>query len=306
METAIQLSEVTKQYSAKKAVDHISFTIGKGEIVSILGPNGAGKTTIISMMLGLKKPTSGSVEILGSSPSDRKVKEEIGAMLQEVSVMDAVKVSELIHLFRSYYDKSLPYENLLTLSGLEKDAGIMATSLSGGQKRRLGFALAMAGDPSVLFLDEPTVGMDVTSRTAFWETIRSLKDAGKTIILTTHYLEEADRLSDRIIMMNHGKIVADGTPEEIKNRLTVKYVSVSADASLELDVFQTIPGVTEVERDGDHIKIYGDDTDAILIHLVRQNLAVRDFDIHKGDLDEAFSNLMKEGESDDASLSSTV
>ncbi|SFX20897.1 ABC-2 type transport system ATP-binding protein [Thermoactinomyces sp. DSM 45891] len=295
MEIAIQLSEVTKQYSAKKAVDHISFTIGKGEIVSILGPNGAGKTTTISMMLGLKKPTSGSVQILGSSPSDRKVKEEIGAMLQEVSVMDAVKVSELIHLFRNYYDKSLPYENLLTLSGLEKDAGIMATSLSGGQKRRLGFALAMAGDPSVLFLDEPTVGMDVTSRTAFWETIRSLKDAGKTIILTTHYLEEADRLSDRIIMMNHGKIVADGTPEEIKNRLTVKYVSVSADASLELGVFQTIPGVTEIERDGNHIKIYGDDTDAILIHLVRQNLAVRDFDIHRGDLDEAFSNLMKEG-----------
>ncbi|TCP69251.1 ABC-2 type transport system ATP-binding protein [Baia soyae] len=295
VEMAIQLSEVTKQYSAKKAVDYISFTIGKGEIVSILGPNGAGKTTTISMMLGLKKPTSGSIQILGGFPSDRKVKQEIGAMLQEVSVMDTVKVSELIQLFRSYYDKSLPYEYLLKLSGLEKDAEVMATSLSGGQKRRLGFALAMAGDPSVLFLDEPTVGMDVTSRSEFWEMIRSLKDAGKTIILTTHYLEEADRLSDRIIMMNHGKIVADGTPEEIKSHLTVKYVTVTADASLELDTLRTFPGVTEVERDGERIKLYGDDTDAILIHLVRQNIAVRDFDIHKGNLDEAFSNLMKEG-----------
>ncbi|MDQ0415998.1 ABC-2 type transport system ATP-binding protein [Croceifilum oryzae] len=295
METAIQLSEVTKQYAAKNAVDHISFTIGKGEIVSILGPNGAGKTTTISMMLGLKNPTSGSIQILGRSPSERKVKQEIGAMLQEVSVMDTVKVSELIQLFRSYYDKSLPYEHLLKLSGLERDAEIMATSLSGGQKRRLGFALAMAGDPSVLFLDEPTVGMDVTSRSEFWETIRLLKDAGKTIILTTHYLEEADRLSDRIIMMNHGKIVADGTPEEIKNRLTVKYVSVTADNSLELGTLQSIPGVTEVERVGEHVRLYGDDTDAILIHLVRQNIAVRDFDIHRGNLDEAFSNLMKEG-----------
>ncbi|MBW7458851.1 ABC transporter ATP-binding protein, partial [Paenibacillus sepulcri] len=185
MTAAIQLDQVTKIYKGKKAVDGLSLTIEKGSVVALLGPNGAGKTTTVSMILGLHQPTSGSVKLLGGDPRDPRIRDQIGAMLQDVSVIDNLKVNETIELFRHYYEKPLPLEQLLRISGLEKEKNKMATALSGGQQRRLGFALAVAGDPEVLFLDEPTVGMDVSSRQLFWDTIRAMAGRGRTIVLTT-------------------------------------------------------------------------------------------------------------------------
>ncbi len=164
MKHAIELEHVTKQYREKKAVDDMTLHIEQGSIVALLGPNGAGKSTTVNMVLGLTAPTAGTVRLMGGSPRDRAVRNRIGAMLQEVSVIDSLKVEETINLFRSYYTNPLSTGELLRISGLEDERGKYATSLSGGQMRRLGFALAMAGDPELIFLDEPTVGMDVTSR----------------------------------------------------------------------------------------------------------------------------------------------
>ena len=182
MEKIIEVNDVSKTFKHKNAVNNVSFHVNKGEIVALLGPNGAGKTTTMSMMLGLKEPTEGKVSIFGKSPKHRDVRNSLGAMLQEVSVIDSITVEEAIELFRSYYTNPIEKETLLQLSNLESERKQRCEKLSGGQKRRLNFALALAGNPDLLFLDEPTVGMDITSRRTFWETIRKLASEGKTII----------------------------------------------------------------------------------------------------------------------------
>ncbi len=184
------------------------------------------------MILGLQQPTKGTVKLLGADPREQKVRNRIGAMLQDVSVIDGLKVSESINLFRSYYEKPLALQYLLQVSNLESEKDKIASSLSGGQQRRLGFALALAGDPEVIFLDEPTVGMDVTSRQLFWDTVRAMAGRGRTIVLTTHYLDEADSVADRIVVINNGKLIADGTPSEIKAETTGRVISFIAGESV--------------------------------------------------------------------------
>lgn len=174
MEPVIVLNEVTKMFKDKKAVDHLSLQIEKGSVVALIGPNGAGKTTTVSMMLGLLKPTSGEVRIFDKYPQELSVRERLGAMLQESSVIDMMKTGEIIELFQGYYKESLSNKELLQMSGLEDCHDIIATSLSGGQRRRLSFAIALVGNPQLIFLDEPTVGMDVGSREVFWRTIGRL------------------------------------------------------------------------------------------------------------------------------------
>ncbi len=225
MEKIIEVNSVSKTFKHKKAVNNVSFHVNKGEIVALLGPNGAGKTTTMSMMLGLKDPTEGTVSIFGKSPKHRDVRNSLGAMLQEVSVIDSITAEEAIELFRSYYTNPIAKETLLQLSNLKSERKQRCEKLSGGQKRRLNFALALAGNPDLLFLDEPTVGMDITSRRTFWETIRKLASEGKTIILTTHYLEEADALANRILLFANGKIIADGTPDEMKATISRKTIT---------------------------------------------------------------------------------
>lgn len=193
MEHVIQMEKVSKVYQGKRAVDDISFSIGKGSVTAILGPNGAGKTTMLAMLLGLTEPTEGRISVFGLPPKHNTVREKTGAMLQEVSVMDRLKVHEIIALIRSYYPQPMATEDLFAATGLAQgDLKRYAERLSGGQKRGLGFALALAGNPDLLFLDEPTVGLDTTARRRFWETVRGLAAAGKTILFTTHYLQEAD------------------------------------------------------------------------------------------------------------------
>ncbi|MDB4867490.1 MAG: transporter ATP-binding protein [Cohnella sp.] len=293
MNAAIQLEKLTKIYKGIRAVDEMSLTVEAGTVVALLGPNGAGKTTAISMILGLQEPTSGKVKLLGGDPRDQKIRNRIGAMLQEVSVIDNLKVSETIDLFRHYYANPLALEQLLLISGLQGEKDKMATALSGGQQRRLGFALAAAGDPEVIFLDEPTVGMDVASRQLFWDTVRAMATRGKTVVLTTHYLEEADNLADRIVVINHGKVIADGTPSEIKANTTGRVISFTAGAAVTTESLQALPGVTDVEWNGKRVKLFSPNTDSLIAALVQQRIDMRDIEIQSGGLEDAFQALVQ-------------
>lgn len=293
MTAAINLDKVRKTYKGKTAVDGLSLTVDKGTVLALLGPNGAGKTTTISLILGLQRPTSGTVRLLGEDPRSVKVRDRIGAMLQEVSVIDNLKVSETIDLFRSYFSRPLPLEQLLLISGLQDEKNKLATALSGGQQRRLGFALAAAGDPEVIFLDEPTVGMDVTSRQLFWDTIRAMAARGKTVVLTTHYLEEADSLADRIVVINHGKVIADGTPSEIKATTTGRVISFTAGSGVTDASLRALPGVTDTEWNGRRVKLFSGDTDRLIVTLIQNGVDMRDIEIQSGGLEDAFQALVQ-------------
>ncbi|MFS0820507.1 ABC transporter ATP-binding protein [Bacillus sp. 1P02SD] len=297
MEPIIELNQVSKLFKNKTAVDKISLSIQMGEVVAILGPNGAGKTTTMMMLLGLLEPSEGHVKVFGKSPKEKATRERIGALLQEVSVIDALKVSEIIQLFRSYYPKALPYEELVEFTGFTKDElQKRANKLSGGQKRRLGFALAMAGNPDVLFFDEPTVGMDVTSRKLFWNTINELKNRGKTIIFTTHYLQEADDIAERVVLFHEGKIVADGTPDKIKTRLLKQSVSFSPLSAISYEKMKTIAHVTDVYEKNGRIFLLTDNTDAVLASIFSQKLPVQNIEIDRGRLEDAFEQLVEKRE----------
>lgn len=291
MSAVIQLEGVTKEFGSKKAVDHLSLQVERGTVLALLGPNGAGKTTTISMMLGLQTPTRGTVRLLGGDPREASNRQQIGAMLQDVNVIDRLTVRETIDLFRSYYEKPMSTDKLLYYAGLEDKQKARAEKLSGGQKRRLNFALALAGDPSVLFVDEPTVGMDVTARRVFWETLREFANAGRTIVLTTHYLEEADAIADRIVVISQGKLTADGTPGELKAGLGGKFVSFTAGANVTQEKLQGLPGVLEVEWSGRHVRLRTNRSDELLFAIVRMGLDVHDIEVKSGGLEDVFSAL---------------
>ncbi|MDO3413212.1 ABC transporter ATP-binding protein [Saccharibacillus sp. CPCC 101409] len=298
MTSVIELKNVGKTFRGKKAVDNVGFTIQKGTITALLGPNGAGKTTTLSMMLGLLEPSEGSVKLLGGSPKDRAVRDRIGVMLQEVGVMDGLKSRELIDLFRGYYSSPADRDFLIGLTGFGKnELNRYGEKLSGGQKRSLGFALAMAGDPDVLFFDEPTVGLDTSARRRFWDNIRQLAESGKTILFSTHYLEEADREAGRILLFDRGSLIADGTPEEIKRTLVKQTVSfrTAAEEPRWRSELQTVLGRLGVEtdiqeREGRTV-VATSDTDAVVKAVIRSGLDIRELRIDRGRLDEAFEQL---------------
>ncbi|MEK3889550.1 ABC transporter ATP-binding protein [Bacillus sp. FSL K6-3431] len=297
MESVVEIKQLTKVFKGKKAVDQVSFSIKNGEVVAILGPNGAGKTTTMLMVLGLLNPTSGKSKLFNQDAKEKSVRERIGVMLQEVSLMDGLKVKEIIRLFRSYYPNPLSMDQLISLTGLsEEDLNKRTEKLSGGQKRRVGFALALAGNPDLLFFDEPTVGMDITSRKVFWETVRELADQGKSIIFSTHYLQEADDIADRIILFNKGTIIADGKPAEIKKSLTKQSVSFITSPNIPLKDVLQLPHVSEVyEKDG-RTFIITDETDSVLSSVFEHKWHVKDIQIEKGRLEDAFEQLTEERE----------
>ncbi|KQL52339.1 ABC transporter ATP-binding protein [Heyndrickxia shackletonii] len=296
MTEIVRVQHVSKTFHDKKAVNDVSFSIKKGEVVAILGPNGAGKTTTISMMLGLMHPTNGDLKLFGLDPSDKKVREKIGTMLQEVSVMNGLKVKELLELIRNYYPNPLSLKELIQLTGLtETDLKTRAEKLSGGQKRRLSFALALSGNPDLIIFDEPTVGMDITSRNRFWKTINQLADQGKTIIFTTHYLQEADDVAERILLFHNGSIIEDGTPAEIKARIAKQAVSFATDDPIHsLEKLNKHAVVTNIYQKNNRVIVQTEDTDAVLALLFEEKVGARQIQIENGKLDEAFEQLTNE------------
>ncbi|MCJ8008411.1 ABC transporter ATP-binding protein [Lederbergia wuyishanensis] len=295
MERVIDIKGLTKSFKDKKAVADVTFTINRGEIVAILGPNGAGKTTTMLMMLGLLSPTKGDVKIFGVDAKSKNVREKIGVMLQEVSIMDGLKVKEIISLIRNYYPNPYSLDYLIQITGLnEDDLKKRTEKLSGGQKRRVGFALALAGNPDILFFDEPTVGMDISARKIFWETVKELAKQGKTIIFSTHYLQEADDVANRILLFKEGTIIADGTPDEIKKKLSKQSVSFITKGVIPRKMFLEHPFVTDMyDKDG-RIYIMTEDTDLVLARIFDLKLNVKDIRVEKGRLEEAFEQLTSE------------
>ncbi|MCY8072091.1 ABC transporter ATP-binding protein [Bacillus inaquosorum] len=292
MNEAVSVSNVTKHFHQKTAVNNISFSIEKGEIAAILGPNGAGKTTVISMILGLLKPTKGEIKLFNRLPDDQRVREKIGVMLQEVSVMPGLKVNEILELFRSYYPNPLSMKELVSLTALTKeDLKTRAEKLSGGQKRRLSFALALAGNPELLIFDEPTVGMDTSSRHRFWQTIHGLADQGKTIIFSTHYLQEADDAAQRILFFADGRLVADDSPMQLRSRIQKQSVSFTLQSDESLEKLSRHPEVERVIQKHQRTIIQTSNTDKVLALIFQENIHARDIRIEQGTLDEAFRQL---------------
>jgi ABC-2 type transport system ATP-binding protein len=217
---AITVENLGKRYGGVEAVRDISFSVGDGEVVAILGPNGAGKTTTVEILEGFRSPTTGTVRVLGQDPAapGRDFRDRVGVVLQHSDPEPYLCVGELIDMFRGYYRRPLGTAELLGLVGLTDQARLRVRRLSGGQRRRLDLALALAGDPDLVFLDEPTTGFDPEARRAAWEAIRSLAALGKTIVLTTHYLDEAEALADRVLVLSDGRVVAEGTPASLGGR----------------------------------------------------------------------------------------
>ncbi len=292
MEPAVTFDRVTKRYKGKSAVDNLSFTIERGTVVALLGPNGAGKTTSISMMLGLRAPTAGTVKVFGLNPRVPANRKHIGAMLQQVNLPPGLTVLQVIDMFRAFYPNPLPAEQLLEYAGLRSEAKRPATKLSGGQKRRLEFALALAGNPNLLFLDEPTTAMDVAARRAFWEQLRTYaKEGNRTIVLTTHHLEEADAIADRILVLQEGRLIADGSPAELKQRAGNRFVSFTAGPQFDERVVRGMPGVEVVECTGRRWRVRTRNSDDLLRRLIAGNFDVRDFEVTSGALEDAFLYL---------------
>jgi ABC-2 type transport system ATP-binding protein len=289
MTAAAQLIDATKKFGSVEALKGVTIDIELGDVVAMLGPNGAGKTTSISLLLGLRKPTSGKALLFGLKPDDLNARSRIGVMLQESGIPTVLKVRELVDLFRSYYPKPMARDRAIAMAGLEEKANAQVKELSGGQKQRLYFALAVCGDPDVLFLDEPTVGMDVEGRRAFIERIAEFIQMGRTVVLTTHYLEEADQLAKRVIVIDRGLVIADASPQEIKSRVAGKRVRFTSAALTEKDL-EGLPVTTSTVVDH-AVQLLTNQPEAVLRELFRRGIEISELEVSGADLEDAFISL---------------
>lgn len=286
-----RLHSVTKRYGQVTALHNLNLSLYPGEIVALLGPNGAGKTTAVKLPLGLIAPTTGSVRVMGSDPRDAETRTNVGAMLQVTRVPETLRVREHIDLFRSYYPNPLPASEIVRIARLEGLENTFYGKLSGGQKQRVLFGLSLAGNPRLVFLDEPTVGMDIESRRALWEQIRSLAAQGKTVLLTTHYLEEADALASRIVVIGKGKILAEGTPAQIKHRVTGRRIRCITE--LDPDFIRSLPSVLTVEQDREALLITAAETERVVQQLMREDPTLRGLEVSAAGLEDAFLALTR-------------
>ena len=283
----VELEDVTKTFGPVRALDGVSLRIETGEVVAMLGPNGAGKTTSISIMLGTRKPTAGHARLFGLDPRDLKARGRIGVMLQESGVPGMLRVNEIIDLFASYYPSPLQVAESIKVAGLQEKATSLVKDLSGGQRQRLYLALAICGNPDVLFLDEPTVGMDVEGRRNFLAEIGEFAAKGRTVVLTTHYLEEADQLARRVIVIDHGKVIADSTPAEIKARVAGKHVVFSTTRPLTGADLEGLP-LTGHQLNSHAVRLLTNDPETVLRELFRRGIELTNLEVAGADLEEAF------------------
>jgi ABC-2 type transport system ATP-binding protein len=290
MTAAVQLTGASKKFGALHAVKNLSLEVSAGEIVAVLGPNGAGKTTTISLMLGLRSPDSGTARVFGQDPRNPQARDRIGVMLQDSDVPGPLKVREVVHLVGSYYAQPLSVNKALEMAGLTEKADSMASSLSGGQKKRLCFALSVVGNPDVLFLDEPTAALDVEARRGFWEQVSAFSKSGKTIILTTHYLEEADALAERIVVIHQGEIVAQGSPAQIKSRVGGKLVRFKSQ-NLTLGMLEGMSGITRSSLTSETFELFTLEPEQVLRDIFGRGLEISDLEVRGGGLEEAFVEL---------------
>jgi len=299
-ETVASLTGVTKRYAnGVVALDNLSLSLHRGQIVALLGPNGAGKSTAVRLLMGLSSPTAGDVRIFGADPRNTAARLHTGVMLQVGRAPEMLRVREHIAIFRGYYPHPTPYADLIKAAGLEGLEGRMFGELSGGQKQRVFFALALAGDPDLIFLDEPTVGLDIEARRLMWAQIRSLAARGKTVLLTTHYLEEADALAHRIIVVNQGKVVCEGTPAEVKSLGAAGNAGGSAVkiircvTTLTAEHLLKIPSISTVETSGELTVITSAQAESTLREMLALDQNLHSLEVQSPALEDAFLALTK-------------
>ncbi|HUA14303.1 MAG TPA: ABC transporter ATP-binding protein [Verrucomicrobiae bacterium] len=286
------LEGVNKNYGEVRALHGVNFGVRAGEVVALLGPNGAGKTTAVKLLLGLMPPNAGRVRVFGGDPVNPENRLRTGAMLQVGRVPETLRVREHIDLFSTYYQRHMPATEVMAAAGLEKLSDRKFGDLSGGQKQRVLFALAICGDPDLLFLDEPTVGLDVEARRLLWEEIRRMVQRGKTVLLTTHYLQEADALADRIAVINKGEIIAVGTPAEIKAKTSGKRIRCIT--RLGLAELREIPGVSAAKQDREAVEIHAPEAEPVLRELLARDLSLSGLEVTSAGLEEAFLALTQD------------
>jgi ABC-2 type transport system ATP-binding protein len=286
----VVLSGVSKSYGPVQAVRSVNLVIAPGEIVALLGPNGAGKTTTIDLMLGLTRPDSGAVTLFGRPPGEAVAAGIVGAMLQTGSLIPHMRVRELVAMVASLYPHPLAVDDVLALAGIADLAGRQASKLSGGQQQRVHLAIGLAGDPDLLLLDEPTAAIDVEGRHDFWVSMRSVAAQGKTVVFATHHLEEADAHADRIVLLAHGQVVADGPATEIKARVGARTIRATL-PGVELGRLAALPGVLSADRHGDSVILTCSDAEEALRGLLNGFSGVRDLEVRGSGIEEAFLAL---------------
>lgn len=297
----VEVKNLKKYYNDLHAVDDISFSVSKGEIFGILGPNGAGKSTTIELIVGMKDRLSGEIQVLGKDPrKDLKfIRQKVGVQLQAVTLFRKLTVKEVLRLFSSFYEKPMEIAGLISKFELEEKENTYLEKLSGGQAQRVGIALAVIGNGEIIFLDEPTNGLDPQSRQKLWDIIRSLRDEGKTIFITTHYMEEAQQLCDRIAIIDHGKIVTMGTTEELVascfSETSIEFESEQEEVNKVDEAFLKLPGVTNVFHHNHVTAIKTNDVEATigeLFTLTKQlGISLSDFKVRKANLEDVFLKL---------------
>jgi len=297
--TGIELRSVEKTFGSPagpvRAVRGIDVDVREGETVALLGPNGAGKSTTVDILLGLQQPDNGTVTVFGGPPRQAVAAGRVGAMLQEGGVLRDLTVAELVAMMAALFPRPVDVEETLRLAQLTDIAERRTERLSGGERQRLRFAVALVSNPDLLVLDEPTVGMDVESRRAFWLTVRELSARGKTFLFATHYLEEADTYADRVVLMAHGRVVADGPPTEIKAIVGSRTIRATLPGT-PLEELERLPGVTHAERHGESVALSCSDSDAALRELIARYPEARDIEVRGAGLEEAFVQLTADEE----------
>jgi ABC-2 type transport system ATP-binding protein len=298
--SSLYVRDLRKHYGDVRAVDGLDLTVAPGECFGLLGPNGAGKTTTIEICEGLLAPDSGDVKILGLSWStdERELRQRLGIQLQETQLAEKLTVEETIRLFRSFYKRGRPVDDVIRLVQLDEKRSARVGKLSGGQKQRLALACSIVGDPDLLFLDEPTTGLDPQSRRQLWDLITEFKSLGRTILLTTHYMDEAEMLCDRVAIVDHGKVIALGTPRELIGSLGAEHVvefTLADGATLADDELRQLPGVTAVRRVAGGCEVQVEalhrTVPALLALVARERAELANLTTHSASLEDVFVSL---------------
>lgn len=284
-----ELSGVNKRFGSVVALDGLNLQVRPGELLAVLGPNGAGKSTAISLLLGLQQPDAGAARLFGSSPLMLEARRSVGVMMQEAALAQELRVREQLELVASYYPDPLTPDAAMQVTKTTALADRPYGKLSGGQKRQVQFAIAVCGRPRLLFLDEPTVGLDVQARTLMWAMLRQLVRDGASIVLTTHYLEEAESLADRVVVLAKGTTIASGTVNEI--RAVVGHKRVSCSTTLAPELIGAWPGVQSVTHDRGRLHIAASDADTVVKRLALADANFQDLEVHSAGLAEAFTEL---------------
>ena len=287
-----QLADARKRYGAVQALDGIDLTVHSGETVALLGANGAGKSTAIALMLGLERADAGTIAVLGEAPGALAARRGVGVMLQSAGIPDNVLVREVLQLTRSYYAAPRPIAECVALAGLEGLMDRRYGRLSGGQQRRVQFALAVCGNPRLLFLDEPTTGLDIEARQLMWAAIRRLVGEGAGVLLTTHYLEEAEALAQRVVVLNRGRVAAAGTMHEV--RALVGQRRIRCFSALDVAEVATWPGVRSARRDDARIDVVADQAEAVVRRLLAEDAAVTELEVVRAGLADAFLAITRD------------